>query len=396
MLNDALFHDDAVPLALLRERAHNLRWAEQEAGVIPLTAADPDFAIAPAIRERIARHAHDGVMSYGPPTGLPAFRGAVATWMRSTRQLDCDADAVFATDGAASAMAVVARASLQAGDEVLIPDPVDFLFRHTVERAGATAVPVPLRRRDCAGEFIEAMHRFATPRTRMLWLCNPGNPLGTVHDRDWLAQVATWAIERGWRILCDEVWSDIVFEPHRHVCLASLSPEIARHVATVYGFSKGYALAGLRVGCVVCPDAAWQRRIVEASGAGSTVFGVATLSQQAAIAALEEAGPWLQTFLQHLHAQRALAVRRIRRWPGVSVDEPQGSYVVFPRVAAITPDVERWCEAMKREARVATVPGSPRWFGAGAAGHVRLCFATSRGILTTALDRIEGWLQAPR
>lgn len=392
--DSTFFSDDEVPIDLLRQRAFNQRWAEQEEGVIPLTAADPDFRIAPVIRERLARHAREGVMSYGPPHGLPGLREAVADWMRSTRHFACDANAVLATDSAASAMAVVARASLRPGDEVLIPDPVDFLFRHAVQRAGATAVPVSLLPATTADDFIAAMQERFTPRTRMLWLCNPNNPLGTVHDRPWLDKVVHWAVGRGLRILSDEVWSDIVFEPHRHVSPASLSPEAAAHVATVYGFSKNFALAGLRVGCVVCTDPAWFRQIAEASDAQSTVFGAATLSQVAATAALEEGRPWLDGFVRHLQSQRDHAVARLRRWPGVSLHVPQGTYVVFPDVRGLAADAERFCTDLKTQARVALVPGAPRWFGPGAAGHVRLCFATSRRILDTAFDRMDAWIEA--
>src|SRR5215510_2965794 len=112
------FSDDAVPLELLRQRAFNMRWAQQPADVIPLTAADPDFPIAAAIQEQLVRYVRDGVLSYGPPEGLPQFREAVAEWMRSTRHLDCSPEMVFATDSAAAAIAVVARASLKSGDDV--------------------------------------------------------------------------------------------------------------------------------------------------------------------------------------------------------------------------------------------------------------------------------------
>src|SRR5262249_11741646 len=159
------------------------RWAQQPADVIPLTAADPDFPIAPAIQEQLVRYVRDGVLSYGPPEGLPQFREAVAEWMRSTRQMDSSAEQVFATDSAASGMAVLARASLRPGDEVLIPDPVDFLLHHTVERAGAVAVRVPVDHAATAEAFIAGMEERLTPRTRMLWLCNPHNPLGVVYTR---------------------------------------------------------------------------------------------------------------------------------------------------------------------------------------------------------------------
>lgn len=386
---------DLLPLDVLRRSAFNQRWAEQPEGVIPLTAADADFRVAPVIRERLARHACEGAMGYGPPHGLPEFREAVAEWMRSTRGIPCGAESVLATDSAASAMAVAARASLRPGDEALVPDPVDFLFQHTVRRVGATAVPVALSHATTAEAFIAAMQARLTPRTRMLWLCNPHNPLGLVHGRDWLGKVVHWAIERRLRVLSDEVWSDIVFPPHRHVSLASLSPEAARQVVTVYGFSKNFGLAGLRIGCLVCADPDWFRQIAEASDAESTVFGAATSSQVAATAALQEGWPWLQGFVAHLQRQRDHAVARLRRWPGVGVQAPQGTFVVFPDVSGLVPaGVEAWCGEMKAQAGVALVPGAARWFGHGAAGHVRLSFATSRDILDAAFDRMDAWIAA--
>ena len=383
------FSDDAVRLDLLRERAFNSRWAQQPAGVIPLTAADPDFPVCPAIQDRLIRHVRDGVLSYAPPEGLPRFREAVAEWMVKTRRIACASDAVFATDSAASAMTVVARASLHGGDEVLIPDPVDFLFQHTIERAGATAVRIEASAGTSADAFIAAMAARLTPRTRMLWLCNPHNPLGLVYSREWLQNVAQWAIGHGLRILSDEIWSDIVYAPHGHVSVASLSPEIARNTVTVYGFSKNFALAGLRVGCAVCTDPDWCREIITVSDAQSTVFGVSVLSQIAAIAALEDGSEWLSGFVRHLHAQRDYVVQRLSRWPGVTVRPPEGTYVVFPNGQALGDDAERLCEHLRQRAQVALVPGAPRWFGPGSTGHVRICFSTSRRILQEAFDRLE-------
>jgi aspartate/methionine/tyrosine aminotransferase len=388
-MNNNFFSDDAVPLELLRQRAFNLRWAQQPADVIPLTAADPDFPVCPPVQEQLIRYVREGVMSYVPPEGLPQFRAAVAGWMRSTRHIDSEPEEVFATDSAASAMALVARASLAAGDEALIPDPVDFLFQHSVERAGAAPVRVPVKRQTTAEEFIAGMEARLTPRTRMLWLCNPHNPLGVVYPREWLSKVAEWAVNHGLRLVADEIWSDIVYAPHTHTALAALSPEIARHTVTVYGFSKNFALAGLRVGCVVCSDPEWRRQIILASDAESTVYGVSVLSQIAAVAALEHGGDWLAAFVRHLQAQRDYAVDRLSQWPGVVAEAPQGTYVVFPDVRGLADDAERFCDELRQQARVALVPGAARWFGPGAGGHLRLCFATSRRILEQAFDRLD-------
>jgi aspartate/methionine/tyrosine aminotransferase/2-polyprenyl-6-methoxyphenol hydroxylase-like FAD-dependent oxidoreductase len=383
------FSDNIVRLDLLRERAFNMRWAQQPADVIPLTAADPDFPICAAIQEQLVRYVRDGVLSYAPPEGLPLFRESVARWMQETRQMACKPEEVFATDSAASGMAVLARASLAAGDEVLIPDPVDFLLHHTVQRAGAIPVRVRVKPGTSAEEFIRGMESRLTSRTRMLWLCNPHNPLGVVYSREWQQHVAEWAISRGLRIVSDEIWSDIVYTPHRHVSLASISPEIARNTVTVYGFSKNFALAGLRVGCLICPDPEWRKEIVAVSDAESTVYGVSVLSQMAVVAALNDGREWLAEFVRHLQVQRDYVVRRLAKWPGLTVQPPQGTYVVFPDVRSLSDNSENLCQQLLEQARVALVPGAPRWFGPGASGHVRICFATSHRILQEAFDRLE-------
>jgi cystathionine beta-lyase len=385
----ASFSDNIVRLDLLRERAFNMRWAQQPADVIPLTAADPDFPVCPAVQEQLVRYVRDGVLSYGPPEGLPQFRESVARWMQETRDMPCTPEEVFATDSAASGMAVLARASLGPGDEVLIPDPVDFLLHHTVQRVGAIPVRVRVEPGTSAEEFIRGMESRLTSRTRMLWLCNPHNPLGVVYSREWQKRVAEWAISHRLRIVSDEIWSDIVYTPHRHVSLASISPEIARNTVTVYGFSKNFALAGLRVGCLICPDPEWRKEIIAASDAESTVYGVSVLSQVAVIAALNDGREWLAQFVHHLQVQRDYVVSRLATWPGVTVEPPQGTYVIFPDVRSLSDDSEMLCQQLREQARVALVPGAPRWFGPGASGHLRICFATSRRILQEAFDRLE-------
>lgn len=383
------FGDAAVPLPLLRERAFNLRWAQQPAGVIPLTAADCDFPVSRPVRDRLARYAADGLLGYGPPEGTPEFRRTVAQWLADRYEIDCGPEAVFATDGAAAAMAVVARASLEPGDEVLVPDPVDFLFAHAVTRAGAVPVRVPYHPATTAAEYVAGLAARRTPRTRMVWLCNPHNPWGAVPAAGWLAEVAGWATEQGLRLLSDEVWADVTYPPHRCTSVAALSPPVARNTVTVHGFSKNFALAGLRVGCVVCRDPAWRERIVAAADVRSTVSGVSVLSQVAAVAAMQEGHGWLAGFLAHLREQRDYLLDRLARWPGTSVTPPQGTYVMFPDVGGLDPDAARLCRRLRERARVALVPGTARWFGPGAAGHVRISFATSRGILAEALDRLD-------
>jgi aspartate/methionine/tyrosine aminotransferase len=387
------FSDADVPLGLLRERAFNLRWATLPPDVIPLTAADPDFPAAPCIGEAIAEYARGGVFSYGPAAGLPAYRAAVAADRSARRGLAVDPAAVVAVDSAAAGMAHVARLALEPGDEAIIFDPVDFLFAASVEAAGGRVRRLPVCPRTGALD-LDALPSLWTPRTRLLGVCNPLNPVGRVLRADELHRLGAFAVERGLTILNDEVWSDIVYAPHRFVSLPALDPAYAARTFTVHSFSKSWGLAGLRVGWVAAPDAAAAAKLLAVSRAETTMTGVATLSQIGAVAALQGGAAWFAGFLGHLQEMRDLAVGTLGALPGVRVRAPEGTYVLFADVSARTGDVEALCSALREEQRVAVVPGATRWFGPGAAGHLRVCFATAPGILTEGLRRVAAGLEA--
>jgi len=445
---NAWFGDDQVPLAALRRQAFNLRWATLPEDVIPLTAADPDFAVAPAVREAIARQAAEGLFSYGPAGGLPAFRQACARFCRERRGMGGGAERILAVDGAAAGMLHVCRLLLRPGDEAIIFDPVDFLFQAAVEAAGASVLRLPVD--PLSGRLeLERLEALVTGRTRLLAVCNPLNPVGRVLRHDELMALATFAIRHDLAILNDEVWSDIVFggEPDgeatsattsetprgstgrgagdgpgagraaqrpaatlagtarpptaaapsgpavRFQSLAALAPEVAARCWTVHGFSKNYGLAGLRVGYVHCPDGASCERLLKASLADTTIHGVATLSQIAALAALEEGEAWLAAWLAHLERQRNLAVAALATMPGTSVRSPEGTYVLFPRINHHGLSATALTERLLQRQRLALVPGAPRWFGPGAAGHLRLVFSTSEAILREGLGRLRRGLE---
>jgi len=386
------FGEAAVPLEALRRQAFNLRWATQPPDVIPLTAADPDFPVAPAVREAIARQAAEGLFCYGPAEGLPAFREACARFSQQRRGCPARPEQVLAVDGAAAGMRQVCAHLLRSGDEAIIFDPVDFLFQAAVEAAGGRVrrLPVDPLSGDLALEQLESL---VTPRTRLLGICNPLNPVGRVLRQDELESLGSFALRHGLAILNDEVWADIVYPPVRFQSVAALGPELAARCWTVHGFSKNYGLAGLRVGCVVTPDAAACTELAQSSLASTTMSGAATLSQIAAIAALQEADDWLEAWLRHLRRQRDLAVAELGTMPGTRVRAPEGTFVLFPQVDHRGLEAEALTARLLERQRLALVPGSPRWFGPGAKGHLRLVFSTSEAILREGLDRLRRGLE---
>ncbi|MDI9411128.1 MAG: pyridoxal phosphate-dependent aminotransferase [Bacteroidia bacterium] len=380
------FSDTDVRLDLLRQRAFNLRWAEQPQDVIPLTAADPDFPTAPAIREAIVRYVQDGVLSYGPAQGLPIFRESVANYLRTKRGAPVDASGVIAVNSAAAGLAMVARQWLTPGDEAIVMDPVDFLFAHTVRSAGGVPVRWSVHRTGALD--LDRLESLITPRTRMIGLCNPHNPLGRCFTREELTAIGRLAERHGLGILSDEIWSEIVYPPMGFTSMLSLDEPIAARTVVVHGFSKSFGLAGLRIGYVAVRDAAVSARMLGASEHPSTVDGAATVSQVGAAAAYDHALPWLGAFLNHLRARRDQAVEALNAMPGVHVQSPDATYVAFAKVSDPPNTIEDLVDRLRREHGVAVVPGSPRWFGEGAAGHLRVCFATSEGILREGLDRM--------
>lgn len=387
------FDDDAVDMALLRQRAYNLRWATLPPDVIALTAADPDFPVAEPIRRAIADYAAGGVFSYGPPEGLPAFRAACAHRYSERRGVRVGAGQVLAVDSAAAGMMHVARLVLEPGDEAIVFDPVDFLFKASVEAAGGRVRLLPVD--PASGRLdLSRLRDLVTPRTRLLGVCNPVNPVGRVLTRDELAALGAFAVEHDLVIMNDEIWSDIVYEPGSFTSIAAISPEVAARTFTVHGFSKTFGLAGLRIGYVIAHDPARFESLLEVSRARTTMTGAATLSQVAATAAYEECWPWADAFVAHLRTMRDLGVARLSAIPGVHVRPPEGTYVLFPDVRALGVPAEELARRLLDEGRVAVVPGAARWFGPGAEGHLRIVFSTSRRILEQGLDRIEGVLRA--
>jgi aspartate/methionine/tyrosine aminotransferase len=359
--------------------------------VIPLTAADPDFRVAEEIRHAINEYVDGGLLGYGPPEGLPEFKETMARTVRERKGINCSPEVILPTDSAAAGMFLVARYALQPGDEAIIFDPVDFLFGQAVDAAGG--VRVYCRVDKSTGAFdLAGLGGLVTPRTRLVCVCNPHNPLGRVMTEAELRTIGELAVEHNLTVMCDEIWSDIVYRPFQHVSLASLGASIAERTFSIYGLSKSFGLAGLRIGFIVAPSPAAYARLVDLSRVQTTAAGVTTISQVAAVAAYEKCWYWVEAFLAHLTRVRDYAVGRLNQMPGITCRSPEGTYVLFPSIAGWGMDSRQAAEFLLREARVAVVPGLPRWFGPGAEGNLRLCFSTSQAIIREAMDRIEAAL----
>lgn len=386
-----MFSHESVDLEILSKRAFNLRWASVPNGTIPLTAADPDFPCAEPIRAAVAKYAKDGYFSYGPAEGLLTFRMSLSDHYLKTRKVAYNEANILPVDSAAFGIYLTCKIFLQPGDEAIIFDPVDFLFRHSVEAVGATAVAFPIPQSLEPFDF-SSLEAYISSKTKMICLCNPLNPTGKVFTREELQSLGEIAVKHDLMILSDEIWSDIVFKPHAFTSIASLDDEIRKRTITITGFSKSYGLAGLRVGAIFCPDDQCFSAIFNQSMHASTVHGCNVAGQIAATAALDECQGWLGMFVDHLQKMRNICVTELNSINGISCQAPEGCYVAFADIKKTGHSSSEIHRLLLENAKVAIVPGLPQWFGKGADGFIRLSFATSSSILTEALSRIKNTL----
>jgi aspartate/methionine/tyrosine aminotransferase len=383
-----MFKNNTINLELLKKRAHNLRWATVADGVIPLTAADPDFPSAPEISEAICSFAKDRYYCYGPAEGLTDFKESVANYFQVKRNVPVSPAFTFPVDSAAFGIFVTCKTFLSSGDEAIIFDPVDFLFRYSVEAVGATAIPFAIPPNAVKVDF-EHLEKLITPKTKMICLCNPLNPTGKVFTKEELTQLGTIACKHNLIILSDEIWSDIIFYPAIFTSIASLDEEIRNRTITITGFSKSYGLAGLRIGAVIAHQEKYFLKLMEVSLHYATIHGANVLSQIAATTALNKCEYWLNDFLKHLTAMKELVVNELNSIPNFRCIAPQGCYVAFTNISDTNKSSQEMQEFLLNRAKVAVVPGLKQWFGDGAEGYIRMSFATSEEILLEALQRIK-------
>lgn len=385
------FTNENIKFDVLRQRAYNMRWAEQDTDVIPLTAADHDFPCAPEVVQALQDYIKEGYFTYTPHRGFPSFKKAIAKAMKERKNEDVNPDFVLPIDSAARGMKVIADAVLQPGDEVIVFDPVDFLFRTSMESAGAKVILFPTNlQSDCVS--LEGLEDYITPKTKMLGFCNPHNPMGMLYKKEDLDYLLRLSEKYGFYIMNDEIWSDMIYPECEFTSLLHFGAERNTRTLTVYGFSKTFGLAGLRIGCVYTMNQEMYDRVVKASLVDTTIGGIDALSQIAGEAALKYGFPRVDAFRAQIAENRDYALARIEKMPGIKCHKPQATFVLFPDITGTGWDPVELIDVLKEKYRVALVPGGARFFGPGSEGHIRICLSTSREVLEEGLNRLEACL----
>ena len=378
--------------SIIRERrgTNAAKWQAYDPDVLPMWVADMDFPapeeVMAALRERVSH----GIFGY--PDNDPGLTQAIQQWLQRRYGWAVAEDAIILLPGVVPGFNLAAHLLEPPFDGVLIQTPVYPPFLHTAQNAGARSIEMPLTH-EKSGTWSVDLDRFQlalAEKPGMFLLCNPHNPVGRVFTRGELQAMADLCLKAGTLIVSDEIHADLVYPGHRHIPIATLSPEIADITITLMAPSKTFNIAGLQCAFAVISNPALRRRYRRA-GMG-LVSWVNLLGQTAARAAYENGEAWLNALLVYLTRSRDLVVESVRgAMPELRVAVPEGTYLAWIDCRAAGLE-DKPAEFFLEHGRVAFNEGAT--FGTGGEGFIRLNFGCPRALLEDGLNRMKTALAA--
>ena len=363
-----------------RRGSWSSRWERYPREVIPLWVADTDFRAPPAVLAAIARRAAHGVFGYSAP---PAeLRTAVVERMQRLYGWRIEPDWVVFVSGVVPGLHLVARHLMRADQHALVPTPVYHHLKQSLQKAQRPHSDVPLVLSDGRWVWDEpALAAAVRPESRLLMLCNPQNPGGTIFSRAELARLAAFAEQHDLLICSDEIHAEILLDEGKPLLpIASLSRETSRRTVTLISPNKAFGFPG--AGCAFAIIESAELRRAFSVDFHATVHDASVFAYEAALAAYRECDDWLRAQLDYLRANRDLVEREVAALPGLKMAHVEATYLAWIDASGLgVADPHKHF----LERGVAMSPGSQF----GSPQFVRLNFGTQRALLVEALTRIS-------
>lgn len=375
-------------IAVDRQGTYSLRW-DRYAGrdVIPLWVADMDFRSPPMVIDALRRRVEHGVFGYTLPP--PELCALIVERMQRLYRWAVRPDWIVYLPGVVSGLYLAASRLTRADEHILSPLPVYYhLFRAAQSAPRAWSdVPMTLEQ----GRWVWDDDRLAAavlPNSRMLMLCSPHNPGGTIFKRDELERIAAFAAQHDLLICSDEIHCDLLLERGKpHVPVASLAPEVSRRTVTLMAPSKTFNIAGAGFAFAIIEDAGLRQAFsfdLKKSVHDANLFGY-----EAALAAYRDGQPWLDALLVYLRGNRDLLEPAVARLPGVEMAHLESTFLAWIDCSGMGLD-DPHAHFLKHGLGLS--PGAEF----GSPGFVRLNFGTQRSVLANALVRLERAVLAAR
>lgn len=358
------------------ERAQVLE--RQGIDVVHLELGEPDFDAPDCVKEAIQRAVAQGMTHYTHSLGDLALREAICAYYAQTYGVTVSPEQVLVSSGTSPVMMLLFSALLNPGDEVILSDPRYACYANMVHFAGGVCVNVPVYEQDGFQLDPQAVRERLTPRTRAIVINSPSNPTGTLLSVERMAALA----ELGTPIISDEIYHGLVYEGGERSIL-----EFTQNAFVLNGFSKLYAMTGLRLGYLIAPPA-YMRALQKLQQ--NFFISANSAAQQGGIAALQSAAEDVARMKRIYDERRRFMLARLRELGlGVAV-EPTGAFYVFANARHLSNDSLALAFDILERAHVGVTPGID--FGANGEGYLRFSYATAIDRIAEGLNRLEGYL----
>jgi aminotransferase len=360
--------------------------AAQMPDVISLGIGEPDFVTPDQIRNAGIQSLQQGFTAYTSNSGLLELRVALSEHIKQLYGIEYDPETeLLITVGVSEALQNAMLATINPGDEVIIPEPSFVAYPASVVFAGGVPVPVSTSVENSFQVTGDAIEEAITPRTRAILIGYPNNPTGAVMPRERMLEIAAIAEKYDLLVFSDEIYDRLVYGVD-HTCFASL-PGMRNRTVLLGGFSKAYAMTGWRLGWLAAPVdvTAATRKIHQYA-----IMSAPTVAQYAGLEALRSGEKDVRQMVAEYDRRRRVIVDGLNQI-GLPTFEAQGAFYVFPQVSHLGFTSEEFAEQLLHDQQVAVIPGDA--FGPSGAGFVRACYASSLDKIEAALDRIERFVK---
>lgn len=353
--------------------------------VVVLSIGDPDFRTPDPIIDNAVSHMRVGRTHYSPALGELNLRRAVADYETRISPHPCSADEVSIFPGATSAIYSVMSCLLDAGDEIILTDPWYVGYEPIMQALDVKVKTVMALPENGFEPQYEDFVQAVTDKTRVIFVNTPGNPSGAIIARETLANLASFCIEAGIWLVCDEVYSMFTYEKP-HISLRT-SAEQLENIVVIDGLSKSHAMSGWRVGWVVGPVELTKQL---GNFAAMSIFGCPQFIQDAAAFALNNDEYYVSEMRAKYQKRRDLVCAQLKRMPGLKYLCPESGMFIMVDVSGIDADDKVFAQKLLDAERVSVLPGSA--FGNSTRGHVRFSLVQPEEILLEGCKRLENFI----
>jgi aspartate aminotransferase len=358
--------------------------------ILSFSAGEPDFDTPQVIKDAAIKAIDGGFTKYTAVDGIPALKTAIAEKLKRDNGLEYAPNQIIVNNGAKHSLFNLFSATIQEGDEVIIPAPYWVTYPELVKYCGGT--PVAIETTDAAGFKItpEQLKAAITPKTKMLVVTTPSNPTGAVYTKEELS--ALGKVLEGTEIIVasDEMYEKLVYDGE-FTSAASVSEDMFKRTVTINGLSKSVAMTGWRFGYMAAADA----ELIKATKKlqSQSTSNINSITQMAAIAGLDgSADADIEAMRKAFRERRDEAVKLFNAVDGLSVLAPAGAFYLFVNIKAVSGDSLSFCKELLAEKEVAVVPG----VGFGSDGYFRFSFATDIESIRDGIKRIADFVASRR